>query len=163
MIRYSLRCDKDHGFESWFRDSAAFDALAGSGALSCPQCGSTAVSKAIMAPRLSSGALPGPEAQAHPEAAVPTEAPARTQAPPAARMVAPEAERLRLLLQELRRSVEANCDYVGPAFAEEARRIHHGEAERRGIYGEATPAEAEALADEGVEVARIPWIARDDA
>lgn len=167
MIRYALRCDKDHSFDSWFRDSGAYDALAAAGALSCPECGSTAVSKAIMAPRLGRrlaepSEAPGASAAPVPDsAAAPAAAQAVASTPGGA--VMPESEKLRLLLRELRRQVEANCDYVGPAFAEEARRIHKGESERRGIYGEASPEEAEALAEEGVEVARIPWIPRDDA
>lgn len=162
MIRYALRCDKDHSFDSWFRDSAAFDALAAAGALSCPECGSAAVAKAIMAPRLGRGRA----AAAETPTTVPEAAPAPVSGPPAAapeRMVVPEGEKLRVLLRELRRKVEDSCDYVGPAFAEEARRIHKGDAEPRGIYGEASPEEAEALAEEGVEVARIPWLPRDDA
>jgi len=163
MIRYALRCDKDHSFDSWFRDSGAFDALAAAGALSCPECGSAAVSKAIMAPRLGRGLAEPREA---PEAVTPTApalVPAQAPKPGPAGAVMPEGEKLRVLLRELRRQVEANCDYVGPAFAEEARRIHKGESDRRGIYGEASPEEAEALADEGIEVGRIPWLPRDDA
>jgi len=165
MIRYALRCDKDHSFDSWFRDSAAFDALAAVGALSCPECGSAAVSKAIMAPRLGRGLAEPADAPATAPEAAPASEPtsARVPAPTPERRVMPEGEKLRALLRELRRQVEANCDYVGPAFAEEARRIHKGESERRGIYGEASPEEAEALAEEGVEVGRIPWLPRDDA
>lgn len=166
MIRYALRCDKDHSFDSWFRDSAAFDALAAAGALSCPECGSATVSKAIMAPRLGRRRAEPAEVIEAPAAAVPAApAPATAQGPkPApAGAVLPEGDKLRVLLRELRRQVEANCDYVGPAFAEEARRIHKGESDRRGIYGEASPEEAEALAEEGIEVGRIPWLPRDDA
>jgi hypothetical protein len=71
-------------------------------------------------------------------------------------------DHVRAMLQRLRAEVEKTCDYVGREFAEEARRIHRGESSRRGIYGEATPAEAEALADEGIDVARIPWVPRAD-
>ena len=69
-------------------------------------------------------------------------------------------DRVRAMLQRVRAEVEKSCDYVGPQFAEEARKIHRGESERRGIYGEATPDQAESLADEGIEVARIPWVPR---
>ena len=71
-------------------------------------------------------------------------------------------DQVRAMLQKLRAEVERNCDYVGEGFAEEARRIHKGEADARGIYGEATPDEAEALAEEGIEVAKIPWVPRAD-
>ena len=69
---------------------------------------------------------------------------------------------MRALLQRLRAEVERNCDYVGGEFAQEARRIHSGESEKRGIYGETSPEEAEALADEGIEIGRIPWLPRAD-
>lgn len=153
MIRYALHCDKDHAFDSWFQDSAAFEKLAGAGALSCPHCGSAAVSKALMAPSLGKQATPPTEAS--PQQPIAAEEKARA--------VMPEAEKLRALLREMRRKVEEHCDYVGTEFAEEARRIHYGEAERRGIYGEASAEDAEALAEEGVDVARIPWLPRDDA
>jgi hypothetical protein len=71
-------------------------------------------------------------------------------------------DHLRVMLQRLRNEIERNCDYVGGQFAEEARKIYRGESDRRGIYGEATPVEAEALADEGIEVCRIPWVPRAD-
>jgi hypothetical protein len=66
------------------------------------------------------------------------------------------------MLQRMRAEVEKHCDYVGPGFAEEARRIHRGESDKRGIYGETTPEQAEALAEEGIEVSRIPWVPRAD-
>ncbi|HLS69202.1 MAG TPA: DUF1178 family protein [Kiloniellales bacterium] len=152
MIRYALRCENGHGFESWFRDSQAFDALSRSGNVSCPHCASTAVEKSLMTPRLG-------RAQAEAAVATPAEAPP----PPQQRTLVPQAEQVRALLQQLRRTVEENCDYVGDDFAEQARRIYYGEAEARGIYGETTPEDAEALVEEGVEFARIPWLPHEDA
>ena len=73
-----------------------------------------------------------------------------------------QAQAMRQLI-ELRRKVESECDYVGPSFAEEARKIHYGESEKRGIYGEATDEQTKSLADEGIDVARIPWVPRSDA
>jgi hypothetical protein len=67
---------------------------------------------------------------------------------------------LRAMLQRMRAEVEKHCDYVGPDFAEEARKMHRGESDKRGIYGETTPSEAESLAEEGIEVARMPWVPR---
>ncbi len=144
MIKYALRCRRDHAFEGWFRDSAAFDAQADEGQLACPHCGSTEVSKAIMAPRLGKQA----------------EAPARQVA---AAKPSPAQAKLRAKLLELRRAVEANCENVGPAFAEEARKIHYGERAARGIYGQTSAEEAEALQDEGIEIAAIPWVSPGDA
>ncbi len=133
MILFTLRCSADHEFEAWFRDGAAYEAQAAAGEIACPECGDTTVVKAPMAPSV-----------------------ARTRAEPSPAEV-------RRALQTLRRHVETNCDYVGDKFAEEARKIHKGESERRGIYGEATPQESRELADEGIEVARIPWVPPNDA
>jgi hypothetical protein len=157
MIHYQVQCAKGHGFDGWFRDSAAFDAQAERGLVECPACGDTTVSRALMAP-----AVPkkGRQVAAGP---IPTAPPSR---PPAESPVAVAGERLpdhvRAMLQRVRAEVEKNCDYVGEQFAEEARRIHRGEAEMRGIYGETTPEQAESLSDEGIEVNRIPWVPRAD-
>ena len=153
MIHYQLRCSADHGFDGWFRDSAAFDAQAEQGLVSCPACGDTVVNRALMAPRIKKGAAVV-DASGAPDA-VPAQA-----APEKAGAAMPD--HVRATLQRLRAEVERNCDYVGPGFAEEARRIHRGESDKRGIYGESTPEQAEALAEEGIEVARIPWVPRAD-
>ena len=154
MIHYQLQCRDGHGFDGWFRDSAAFEAQATRGLLACPVCAATEVTRALMAPAVTKGAVarnPPP----------PVAAPAPEPKPVA---VAEERmpDRLRAMLQRLRAEVERRCDYVGPDFAAEARRIHDGASERRGIYGEATPEEAEALAEDGIEVANIPWVPRAD-
>ena len=160
MILYALQCAKDHAFEAWFRDSTAYDELAGKRRLACPVCGSKRVTKAPMAPRLAKGRSAEPAGAAHEGEAAP---------PPAAASAMPGARKMALLpqhqqmLDEMRKHIESNCDYVGPKFAEEARKIHYGETEKRSIYGEATAEEAEALADEGVEVHSIPWPQRSDA
>lgn len=153
MIHYQLRCSADHNFDGWFRDSAAFDAQAERGLVSCPACGDTVVNRALMAPRIKKG-VAVVDASGAPDA-VPAPA-----GPEKAGMAMPD--HVRAMLQKLRADVERNCDYVGPGFAEEARRIHNGESDKRGIYGESTPEQAEALADEGIEVARIPWVPRAD-
>ncbi len=171
MIHYQLQCRQGHGFDGWFRDSAAFDAQAARGLLACPTCADTAVTRAVMAPavakqRAAPPPVPAPAAAA-PPAVPPAVSPAvPPHAPPSAPPVAVAAERLpdhvRAVLQRLRAEVERHCDYVGPRFAEEARRIHRGDTARRGIYGEATPEQAEALAEDGIDVARIPWVPRAD-
>ncbi len=134
MILYDLRCAKDHGFEGWFRDSKAYDSQRRGGRVVCPICGDKKVRKAPMAPRLSKGGL-SKSAKSGPS----------------------EAEAL-AALREVRKQVEANCDYVGPNFAEEARKIHYGETKKRGIYGEASESDSKELADEGIEVGRVPWV-----
>jgi hypothetical protein len=138
MILFNLKCAKDHQFEGWFRDGDAFDAQAAAKKINCPICGSRRITKALMAPRI--GKHGAKEAkQAEIQAAVLRE------------------------LKELRKKVESNCDYVGDKFAEEARRIHYGEVDPRGIYGEASDEEASALTEEGVEFAQIPWVPRQDS
>jgi hypothetical protein len=164
MIHYQLRCDAGHEFDGWFQDSAGFDKLAKAGLVECTHCGGTEVTRALMAPAIAKGraAPPAvPEATAAPAAApVAIPAPMSADAQPMAAGTIPP--KLVALLQRVRAEVEKNCDYVGRDFAEEARRLHRGESERRGIYGEATDAEAEALADEGIDVARLPWVPRAD-
>jgi hypothetical protein len=135
MIKYSLRCAEGHGFESWFQSGAAFDGLLARQLISCPHCGTSAVEKALMAPAVGSGA-----------AAI------TAQTPPA-----PQDDVARRL-QELRARVEANSDYVGERFAAEARAMYLGEIPDRPIYGEARPAEARALLEEGVPVLPLPFL-----
>lgn len=149
MILYDLQCKKGHVFEAWFRDSETYEAQAAAKKVVCPACGSKKVEKAPMAPRLGRSTKGVDEA-----------APAPVPAPPAP---SPEAVKYMQALASLRKHVEANCDYVGPKFPEEARKIHYGETEARNIYGEATPEEASKLADEGVEFQAVPWVRRDDA
>jgi len=146
MIVFDLRCRKGHVFEAWFPDSAAYEDQAAGGKVACPLCGSRKVTKALMAPNVASSKdRPDPR---KPEGRHEAVAMAETA----------KAAELRRLLRELRRHVEQNCDYVGERFAEEARKIHYGETDPRGIYGEASEAEAEALAEEGIEIARVPWL-----
>jgi len=149
VILYRLICDREHEFDSWFRNSTTYDRQAAKGVLSCPVCGSMSVEKAMMAPRINRGRRE--------EAAPPTP----PQAPvPALASPGPD---LRDMLTMLRSKIEAECDYVGPHFAEEARAIAEQAAEPRPIYGEATAEEAEALREDGIEFAQIPWLPRHDA
>ena len=148
MIRYRLRCAAEHEFEGWFQNSSAFEKQAESGLLSCPDCGSSEVTRALMAP-----ALQG----THKESV-----PAPVDASPDQKQVATQELALKQQLLTLRRKIEQNFDNVGDRFAEEARKIHYGDSDARGIYGDTTPQEREALADEGIEVGTIPWL-RDDA
>ncbi len=148
MIHYQLQCRAAHGFDGWFPDSAAFDAQAARGLVACPVCADNGVTRAMMAPSV---------ARKH-AASVAEPAPAKTVAAPPAM-----PDHLRAMLQRMRAEVERHCDYVGADFADEARRMHNGDSDRRGIYGETTPEQAEALAEDGIEVASIPWLPRADA
>ena len=161
MIHYQVRCSRDHEFDGWFADSAGFERQAARGLIECPTCGDTAVRRALMAPALGRGAAT-PQAP-QPAAPAPATTPAPAPAPPAAgpgAVAGPIPDHVRAMLQKLRGEVERSCDYVGPRFAEEARRIHDGAARPRGIYGETTPEQAESLADDGIAFSRIPWVPR---
>jgi hypothetical protein len=169
MIHYQLRCGAGHEFDGWFQDSAGFDKLAAAGLVECPHCGATQVVRALMAPAVRKSrrkVAPPPVAEDKPAAPEPAAAPAPV--PPdsggmSQRVAAgPIPAQLLAMLQRMRAEVEKSCDYVGDGFAEEARKIHNGEVEARGIYGEATEAEAEALAEDGIDIARLPWVPRAD-
>jgi hypothetical protein len=153
MIHYQLRCDQDHEFDGWFNDSAGFEQQAERGLIECPVCGATKVTRALMAPAVSTRDAPEPKPPVPVQQVLP---PAPPPGPPPGGMSLPA--QMIALLQRMRAQVEKNCDYVGPGFAEEARKIHRGETEGRGIYGETTPEEAESLAEEGIEVQSIPWV-----
>jgi hypothetical protein len=153
MIRYSLRCERDHGFESWFQSSSAFDSQVKRKLVTCPTCGSAKIEKAIMAPRVVS--KKGGE-RAPPAAT--SDAPAPPSPQPL--MMAQERE-LRAKLKELRDHIINNADNVGERFPNEARKMHYGEIEHRPIYGEASPDEARALIEEGVEVSPLPVLPED--
>ena len=155
MIRYTLRCEKDHAFESWFQSSSAYDSQIKRKPVTCPACGSAKVEKAIMAPR-----IVGKKGR---ESAAPVAAPAPAEAPASestSLMMAQERE-LRAKIKELRDHIVKNADNVGERFPNEARAMHYGDKEHRPIYGEASPEEARALVDEGVEVSPLPTLPED--
>lgn len=179
MIHYQLHCAGGHDFDGWFSDSAAFNAQAKAGFVECPTCGGTDVGKRLMAPAIPKKGAPRRRNEAATAAEGNSEAsaqpPTPTAAPPSApgggMVSGPIPAQLVALLQRMRGEVERNCEYVGPKFAEAARRLHQEQQEGtrgesqppvRGIYGEATDAEAEALREDGIEVARIPWVPRAD-
>ncbi|HEY1473560.1 MAG TPA: DUF1178 family protein [Pseudolabrys sp.] len=152
MIRYALVCEKGHGFDSWFQDSSAYDKQLKRKLVACPHCGSAKVEKAIMAPRLAGSSKRA--APAEPPVAAPAPEPAQEKAPVA--MISPQEQELRSKLKELRAHLTKNADHVGAKFPEEARKMHYGEIEHRSIYGEASPEEAKALAEEGIEFHPLP-------
>lgn len=146
MIRYSLECHKNHTFEGWFKDSADFDRQARRKLVTCPACGSAKVTKALMAPSVSTRRSKSKEV-----AVANTEATAEIR----------KKQELLALMRRLRAEVEKNAEYVGPRFAEEARKMHYEEAEKRGIYGEATTDEARDLHEEGIEFYPMPKLPED--
>jgi hypothetical protein len=153
MIRYALRCERGHEFESWFQSSSAYDSQHKRGLVTCPVCESTKVDKAIMAPRI---ARKGKSKSAPEPVAAPAE-----DVSPASLVMAPQERELVAKLRELRDHVLKNADNVGKKFPDEARKMHYGDIEHRAIYGEATAEEASALIDEGVEVAPLPVLPGD--
>ena len=183
MIVYQLRCSNGHEFEAWFRDSTTYDTQALAGDVNCPHCGDEHICKAIMSPNIASsrsrsenaddmsgdstidldaasprGTIvpPMPPMPPMPSTATAPVSDARAEA--RAREV---AEEILEAVSNVRAQIEENCENVGDNFAEEAKRIHDGEAEERGIYGSATDEEAEELTEEGVEFYRLPTPRRD--
>jgi hypothetical protein len=163
MIHYDLRCAEGHTFDGWFASSAAFERQREESLLACPVCGSAAVDRALMAPALSKGREPapaGPERTSG-EPANETRDTGQEVIPPAqsgGTILDDRATQVRNAIRALRKAVETHGVDVGRAFPEEARRIHNGETEPRGIYGQAEPDEARALLDEGVPVLPIPTL-----
>jgi hypothetical protein len=155
MIRYTLRCDRGHAFESWFQSSAAYEAQEQRKLVNCPSCGSAKVERAIMAPQIVSKKTREQNPAPAPAVAADVTAPASTPL-----MMAQERE-LRAKLKELRDHIVKNADNVGERFPNEARKMHYGDIEHRPIYGEASPDEARALIDEGVEVSPLPVLPED--
>lgn len=138
MIVYNLKCQNDHTFEVWFRNSTDYTDQVAAKEVQCPMCESTSVGKALMAPNIGarkSGKQPYVQA----------------------------ASQMHQMMREMHKRITENCDYVGDTFAKEARAIHEGSAEERGIYGEATAEEASELIEDGIEVAAIPTLPKSDA
>ena len=145
MIQYSLKCEKDHSFNSWFQSASAFEKLQSAGMVTCAICGSAKVKKSVMAPRVSTSRAKAPSVDETPEAApVPS---LSEPASPAEQAIA-----------EMRKQVEKNSTYVGNDFAAEARAMHEGEAPERQIHGEAKPAEAKKLVEDGIPVVPLPFM-----
>ena len=159
MIRYALRCERDHAFESWFQSSSAYESQVKRKLVTCPICNSTKVDKAIMAPRIVGKKGRG-RATPPPEPVATTAAPETAQSGPTSLMLAQERE-LRTKLKELRDHIVKNADNVGERFANEARAMHYGDKEHRPIYGEASPDEAKSLIDEGIDVSPLPVLPED--
>ena len=140
MIKYALRCVEEHDFDSWFPDSAAYETQRKRGFVLCPECGSAKVEKAIMAPAVVGGDRPSAESK--PEA-----------------LADEKRRRVREMVTQLRREIEANTDDVGPLFPQVARAIHYGDEPERAIRGKASISEAKALIEEGVGVMPMPALA----
>ncbi len=139
MIKFSLKCAENHSFDSWFQSAASFDKLARAGLVTCAECGSTDVTKGIMAPNVQSGRSTAPDTS-------------RSSGPLAAPKTAAQQA-----IAQLREKVEANSEYVGTDFARKAREMHDGSAPERAIYGEARVDEARKLVEDGVQILPLPF------
>ncbi|QFT93775.1 hypothetical protein FIU86_13065 [Roseovarius sp. THAF9] len=156
MIKFTLKCNQDHQFESWFQSAEAFDKLDAAGMVSCAVCGSDSVTKALMAPRVraSRDAAPVPAPTSAPAPGAPDTGPSRLSAPTDPRGKA---------IADLRTQIEKNSEYVGLEFAAQARDMHDGLTPNRAIHGEAKPEEARKLIDDGVPVLPLPFVPRRKA
>lgn len=134
MIKFSLVCERDHEFDGWFRNGDDFDTQKKRGFVSCPVCNSAKVEKALMAPAVSTG----------------------RKKDRIALTVGEEQKRMLAQFHELGRKLRENAENVGDKFADEARKIHFGETEARGIYGEASPEEVKGLLEDGVDFMPLP-------
>jgi len=171
VIKYTLRCDDAHTFEGWFRNSDDFDSQCSRNLVACPFCGSSAVRKGLMTPSVSTARAKDAlvnaartEMQAHETAAKP-EVPAETGIPPMqpSALLPKDLQQKEIVeaLRLVRARIVENSENVGDDFASEARKIHHGEAEERSIYGETTPKDAEALTEEGISIFPLPDLPDD--
>ena len=154
MILYQLRCADEHSFEAWFRDSASYDLQARSGDVECPYCGSTDISKAPMAPHIGSSTSDG-DAESTTDI---TDIKNMDE-----RRATEVAQQILDAVGRIREYAEDNFEDVGEDFADEARKIHHGDTPERGIYGKATEHDAEELEDEGIDFVRLPGAPRRDS
>ncbi|MFH7810557.1 MULTISPECIES: DUF1178 family protein [Acetobacter] len=154
MICYRLRCAHDHVFEGWYKDSSTFAMLRQKSLLSCPACGTSSVDQAPMAPAIvgrASERLPQSDPAPTPDMAAP-------QVPATGHILPGLPDAMLSALRDVRRRIEENCENVGNRFADEALRIHYGEAPERGIYGEMSQTQREELEEEGVAFHSVPWV-----
>jgi hypothetical protein len=152
MIRYALRCDRDHSFESWFSDMASFDMQAKRGFVVCPICQSSRVTRDIMAPRI---------VTSRKKAAAPDTLPAVAASATMEAVFDGDAAAMREMVRGFRKFVTDNTEDVGKAFAEESRKMHYGEVDSRAIRGEATGEDVRELLEEGISILPLPVLPED--
>ncbi|MBN34937.1 MAG: hypothetical protein CMM46_09205 [Rhodospirillaceae bacterium] len=158
MIVFDVKCGNDHAFEGWFADNATFQVQAEAGQIACPVCGDTSIEKTLMAPNVST-TKSSAKGVSTPAAEVPA-APSGDSV-----MLAHQKERagqIMAMMRAVRDHVEQNFDNVGTKFADEAKKIHYGEAEKRNIYGQATKEQAQELVDDGIEFGQLPDVPKLD-
>ena len=167
MIVFDVKCSKDHVFEGWFSSSTGFTEQVAAGEVACPSCGDLKVETALMAPNVSTTKAAG-KGLAQPEASalVPATAPVPAPVPaPDTLTLAKQKEQagqVMAMMRAMKDHVEQNFDNVGTKFADEAKKIHYGEAKKRNIYGQATKEQAEDLLEDGIEFGALPELPKLD-
>ena len=168
MIKYSVQCPDEHSFEAWFPNSAAFDIQVKRGLVTCPACGSVRISKSLMAPNVSvktrrkGSVLRGKVRDAVAPADPPGSSAPAPDTPRSVAVPSPSMPPAMLeIMRKIRQEVEAKAEYVGPRFADEARKMHYDEAPERGIYGEVSATEVKALHEEGIDCLPLPELPED--
>lgn len=166
MIRYALACEASHEFESWFPSSRAYDEQAARGLVECPVCGSAEIEKRLMSPSLGRSGGRAEQEPAAPEAAkaiegAKPETPDLPAPPQRLALLSERDQAMRAMLRAVREHVTKTADYVGPSFADEARKMHYGETPHRAIYGEANALDTKALLEEGIEIHPLPIVPDD--
>ncbi len=141
MIKYNLKCENDHEFESWFSNSEEFDKLNKKNLLECIFCSSKKINKSIMAPMISNSKNKNDEK---------------------IQMVGKDFRKEKKKLLNLRKFIEKNFDYVGKDFSKKVREVYYDKKSKKAIYGTTTPEEREELAEEGIDLFSIPWVNKDN-
>ena len=163
MIHYQLHCGQDHDFDGWFANSSGFEDQQARGLIACPHCGNIDVRRALMAPAIGKK---GNATNSVEQIDEPSDSALPAAPPPVMPVALPDpvlSDQIIEMLHKVRAEVEKNCDYVGSEFAEEARKIHYGETDARGIYGETTLDEAHELVEEGIDITALPFVPRTDS
>lgn len=149
MIVYDLKCANGHVFEAWFSSGEEFATQARYREVECPACGSTRIEKTLSAPNVA-------RKSSQRDGTIAFRGQGKREQLGMTRLPRALRDEFETVLKKVRDHVEATCEYVGPDFPEEARKIHYGEAPERGIFGEASPEESDALSEEGIEVFPLP-------
>ena len=140
MIKYNLKCNNDHEFESWFSNSEEYEKLNKKGLLDCIYCSSKKINKSIMAPMITNSKRKSDNFE----------------------VLSKEIKNEKDKLLQLRKYIEKNFDYVGKDFGKKVREAYYDKKSKKAIYGTTTPEEREELADEGIDVLSIPWVNKDN-
>ena len=177
MIVFDLKCEENHVFEAWFQNSDTYETQAKNGQIECPYCGSSSISKSVMSPNISAKSNSSAKSKSEDMASreigskdmvsgdhlISASANVPDTMAASAEDVKRALDHMHTTMKKFRNHVKNECEYVGEKFADEARAIHEGTAENRGIYGEATLEETEELLNDGIEVLPVPGLDKLDS